>query len=69
MGTIEIVALVGTIIEKLATMVVAMIAAGGSKKTPEEVRQDIKDLVDSLDDNWLDAEVKKNDAKFNTPGP
>jgi len=69
MGTIEIVALVGTIIEKLATMVVAMIAAGGSKKTPEEVRQDIRDLVDSLDDNWLEAEVKKNDEKFNKPGP
>jgi hypothetical protein len=68
MSAIEIVVLIGTIVKELGAMILQLIAAGGTKKTPEEVRQDIKDLVDGCDDNWLEAEVKKTDAKFNTPG-
>lgn len=69
MSAVEIVVLIGTIVKELGAMVLQLIAGSGTKKTPEEVRQDIKDLVDSLDDNWLEAEVKKADATFNKPGP
>ena len=69
MSAIEIVVLIGTIVKELGAMVLQLIAGGGTKKTPEEVRQDIKDLVDSLDDNWLETETKKADATFSKPGP
>jgi hypothetical protein len=68
MTAVEIVVLIGTIVKELGAMVLALIAAGGTKKTPEEVRQDIKDLVDSLDDNWIAAEVKKADTTFSQRG-
>jgi hypothetical protein len=68
MTAVEIVVLIGTIVKELGAMVLALIAAGGTKKTPEEVRQDIKDLVDSLDDNWIAAEVKKADTTFGQRG-
>jgi len=67
MATVEIIVLIGTIVEKLGAMILKLIATGGGKK-PEEVRTDIKALVDDCTDAWLAAEVKKNDAKFNQPG-
>ena len=67
MGTVEVVVLIGTIVEKLGAMILKLIATGGGKPA-DEVRTDIKALVDSCTDDWLAAEVKKHDAKFNTPG-
>jgi len=67
MTVIETVVLIGTIVEKLGAMILKLIATGGGKPA-EEVRTDIKALVDGCTDVWLAAEVKKNDAKFNQPG-
>jgi hypothetical protein len=63
MTAVEIIVLIGTIVEKIAAMAVALLATGGSK-TPEEVRQEIKALVDERTDAWLAAEVAKKDAEF-----
>ncbi len=67
MTPIEITTLVFGILGKLAALAAKLIATG-TGKTPEEVRQEIKDGIDECDDLWLEMEVKKNDAKFNTPG-
>ena len=63
MTAVEIIVLIGTIVEKIAAMAVALLATGGGK-TPEEVRQEIKVLVDDRTDAWIAAEVAKYDAKF-----
>lgn len=67
MTPIEITTLVFGILGKLASLAAKLIATG-SGKTPEEVRQEIKDGIDECDDNWLAAEVAKSDAKFQQPG-
>lgn len=59
--------LVLAIIEKVIA-IAADVMQSPAGKTPEAVRQEIKDAIDSLDDEWLEAEVKKADAKFNLPG-
>lgn len=63
MTAVEIIVLIGTIVEKLGAMAVALLANGGSK-TPEEVRQEIKALVDQHDDVWIAAAVDKADSEF-----
>lgn len=63
----KIALLVLAIIEKVVAIVADVLKAPAGK-TPEQVRQEIKDAIDSLDDKWLEAAVADADAKFNTPG-
>jgi len=59
--------LVLSILEKVVGIVSAALA-NPSGTTPEKVRDDLTAIIKAHDDNWLAAEVKKYDAKFNLPG-
>jgi predicted RNase H-like HicB family nuclease len=63
----KIALLVLAILEKVIAIVAEVMKAPAGK-TPEQVRQEIKDAIDSLDDAWLEQAVKDADAKFGTPG-
>jgi hypothetical protein len=62
----KIALLVLAILEKVIAIVATVLKAPAGK-TPEQVRQEIKDAIDSLDDDWLEQAVRDNDAKFSQP--
>jgi len=66
-GAVKIVILCVSLLEKLVDVIAAAIAGTGDK-TPEEVRDSLKKIIDSHDDAWLEAEIQKADETFNKPG-
>lgn len=63
----KIALLVLGILQEVAS-IVAEVLSKPAGRTPEQVRQEIKDAIDSLDDDWLEAKVKQADATFGQPG-